>query len=50
MAKLHGALGDGLRGKLGGLSYYKMRGVEGTVVRETGGPSKRRSKKILTYT
>ncbi|MDF2190329.1 hypothetical protein [Paraflavitalea sp. CAU 1676] len=38
MAKLKGP--HGLEGKLGGLSYYKMRGVEGIVVREPGGPSK----------
>lgn len=43
MAKLKGP--HGLEGKLGGLSYYKMRGVEGTVVREPGGPSKYKIKK-----
>lgn len=40
MAKLADGFGDGLRGSLGGLSFYKMRGVKGTVVREQGGPSK----------
>lgn len=45
MAKLNSGLGDGLEGSLGGLSYYKMRGVKGTVVREKGGPSKEKIKK-----
>jgi hypothetical protein len=45
MAKLQEGAGDGLRGSLGGLSYYKMRGVKGTVVREKGGPPKARIKK-----
>jgi hypothetical protein len=38
MAKLNGPLD--FKGKLGGLSAFKMKGVEGTVVREPGGPSK----------
>lgn len=45
MAKMQEGLGDGLRGSLGGLSFYKMRGVEGTIVREKGGPSKEKIKK-----
>lgn len=45
MAKLNSGLVDGLKGSLGGLSFYKMRGVEGTVVREKGGPSKEKIKK-----
>ena len=45
MAKMAGGLGDGLRGKLGGLSYYKMRGVDKVIVRESGGHTKRKIKK-----
>ncbi|MDF2192415.1 hypothetical protein [Paraflavitalea sp. CAU 1676] len=42
MAKLNGP--HELDGSLGGLSYYKMRGVDGVVVREKGGPSKEKIK------
>jgi hypothetical protein len=44
MAKLKGVLGNGLEGGLGGLSFYKMRGVEGIVVREKGGLTKEKIK------
>lgn len=42
---MKGGLGDGLKGSLGGLSYYKMRGVEETIVREPGGASKEKIEK-----
>lgn len=45
MAKMAGGLGDGLRGKLGGLSFYKMRGVDRPIVRESGGHTKKKIKK-----
>jgi hypothetical protein len=32
--------GQGFRGKVGGLSFYKMRGVDGTIVRNTSGNTK----------
>jgi hypothetical protein len=38
MAKLNGPLD--FKGKLGGISAFKMKGVKGTVVREPGGPSR----------
>lgn len=40
MGTVDGGLGDGLRGKFDGLSFYKMRGVDKTVVRKSGGHSK----------
>jgi hypothetical protein len=43
MAKLISGLGE-IRGTIGGLSFYKMKGVEGTVVREKGGFTKERIK------
>jgi len=42
MAKITGPLGDSLRGSLGDLSFYKMRGVEGTIARRKGGFTKKR--------
>lgn len=45
MAKMVGGLGDGLRGKLGGLSFYKMRGVDRPIVRESGGHTKKKVKR-----
>ena len=38
-----------LIGKVGILSYYKMRGVEGTIVRTKGGPSKSKIKKSPNF-
>lgn len=40
MGTVDGGLGDGLRGKFDGLSFYKMRGVDKTIVRKSGGHSK----------
>jgi hypothetical protein len=40
MAKAQGGLGDGLRGKIDGLSFYTMKGVEGTIVRRSSGHTK----------
>jgi hypothetical protein len=40
MGTIDGGLGEGLRGKFDGLSFYKMRGVDKTVVRKSGGHSK----------
>lgn len=45
MAKMDGGLGDGLRGKLGDLSIYKMRGVDKPIVRKSSGHTKRKIKK-----
>ena len=44
MAKIIGGIGEGLRGSLGDLSFYKMRGVEDTIVRTKGGFTKERIK------
>jgi hypothetical protein len=44
MAKIVGGIGEGLRGSLGDLSFYKMRGVEDTIVRTKGGFTKERIK------
>jgi hypothetical protein len=44
MAKIIGGLGDALRGSIGDLSFYKMRGVKDTVVRTKGGFTKERIK------
>lgn len=42
MAKIIGGFGEGLRGSLGDLSFYKMRGVKETIVRGKGGLPKER--------
>lgn len=44
MATIEGGLGDGLRGNLDGLSFYKMRGIQKTVVRKSSGHTKNRIK------
>lgn len=40
MAFAEGGLGDGLRGNIDGLSFYKMKGVKKTVVRRSSGHTK----------
>lgn len=44
MATSEGGLGDGLRGNIDGLSFYKMRGVKKTVVRRSSGHTKKKIK------
>jgi hypothetical protein len=44
MAKIVGGIGEGLRGSLGDVSFYKMRGVDDTIVRTKGGFTKERIK------
>ncbi len=45
MAIAEGGLGDGLRGNLDGLSFYKMKGVKKTVVRRSSGHTKDKIKR-----
>lgn len=40
MATAEGGLGDGLKGNIDGLSFYKMKGVKKTVVRRSSGHTK----------
>jgi hypothetical protein len=44
MAKIIGGIAEALRGSIDGVSFYKMRGVEGTIVRAKGGFTKERIK------
>lgn len=45
MAKIDGGHGAGFRGNIDGLSYYKMKGVEKTIVRKSGGHPKSKQKR-----
>lgn len=44
MARVIAGPGAGFQGSVDDLSFYKMRGVEGTIVRRKGGPSKEQVK------
>jgi len=45
MAFAKGGLGDGLKGNIDGLSFYKMKGVKETVVRRSSGHTKEQIKR-----
>lgn len=45
MAKAFGGIGNGLRGNIDGLSFYTMKGVEGTIVRRSSGHTKEKKNK-----
>jgi hypothetical protein len=48
MARAITGPGAGFKGSVDDLSFYKMRGVEGTIVRRKGGPSKEQVKELST--
>lgn len=46
MAKIISGIGAGLQGTLDGLSFYRMKGVDKTIVRKKGGHTKAKVKKM----
>ncbi len=48
MARAIAGPGAGFQGSVDDLSFYKMRGVEGTIVRRKGGPSRDQVKQLST--
>ncbi|WP_276484854.1 hypothetical protein [Paraflavitalea pollutisoli] len=45
MAKMYPGMGDGIRGKIDGISIYKMKGVDRPVVRRSSGHSRAKQKR-----